>query len=96
MYPLEFRTTPVLDQYVPEGYKIAVSGDFFAEEGATLKVRVEKDETEEPTEDIIMNIQFYEDTEDNVIAGGDYFVPAGVQNYSVSDQYVPEGVQDCS
>ncbi len=89
--PAGVQNYSVLDQYVPEGYKIAVSGDFFAEEGATLKVRVEKDETEEPTEDIIMNIQFYEDTEDNVIAGGDYFVPAGVQNYSVLDQYVPEG-----
>ena len=89
--PAGVQNYSVLDQYVPEGYKIAVSGDFFAEEGATLKVRVEKDETEEPTEDIIMNIQFYEDTEDNVIAGGDYFVPAGIQNYSVLDKYAPVG-----
>ncbi len=36
-----------------------------------------------------MNIQFK--CGDEVIAGGDYFVPAGVQNYSVLEQYVPTG-----
>ena len=38
---------------------------------------------------VTMNIQFK--AGDEVIAGGDYFVPAGVQNYSVLEQYVPEG-----
>ncbi len=36
-----------------------------------------------------MNIQFK--AGDEVVAGGDYFVPAGVQNYSVLEKYVPEG-----
>ena len=34
----------------------------------------------EKTEDVTMKIQFK--CGDEVIAGGDYFVPAGVQNYS--------------
>ena len=36
-----------------------------------------------------MNIQFKDG--DKVVAGGDYFVPEGVQNYSVLAQYVPAG-----
>ena len=38
--------------------------------------------------DVTMNIQFKDG--DEVIAGGDYTVPGG-QNYSVLEQYVPEG-----
>ncbi len=38
-----------------------------------------------------MNIQFICD--DEVVKGGDFFVPAGVQNYSVLKEYVPEGYQ---
>ena len=34
-----------------------------------------------------MNVQFMDG--DVVVAGGDYFVPAGVQNYSVLEKYVP-------
>ena len=74
----------VLNQYLPEGYKLAVSGDFFVKEGESIEVRVEK-----IAEDIIMNISFKDGEE--VVGGGDYFVPAGVQNYSVLEQYVPEG-----
>ena len=79
----------VLEQYVPEGYKMAVSGDFYAEEGGKLDVRVEKIQ-----KDIIMNISFIvrnDDGSETVVAGGDYFVPEGIQNYSVLEQYVPEG-----
>ena len=74
----------ILEQYVPEGYQMTVSGDFMAEEGAKLDVNVEKINKE-----VIMNIRFMDG--DTFIAGGDYFVPEGVNNYSVLDQYVPEG-----
>ena len=40
---------------------------------------------------VTMNIQFKDG--DEVVAGGDYTVPAGVQNYSVLTQYVPAGYQ---
>ena len=43
------------------------------------------------TGDVIMKIQFVCD--DEVVGGGDYFVPAGVQNYSVLEEYVPEGYE---
>ena len=76
----------VLEQYVPEGYQMTVSGDFTATEGAHLEVSVEK-----ITADVVMNIQFKDG--DKVVAGGDYVVPAGVQNYSVLEKYVPEGYQ---
>ena len=76
----------ILEQYVPDGYKMRVSGDFFVEEGGKLEVPLEKiDNT------IIMNIAFICDGE--VIAGGDYFVPEGIQNYQVLQQYVPEGYE---
>ena len=42
-------------------------------------------------ETVTMNIQFKAGEE--VVAGGDYSVPAGVQNYSVLQQYVPDGYQ---
>ena len=70
----------VLEQYVPKGYKMTTSGDFYAEDGGKLVVNVEKDGAEEETE-VTMNIQFKDG--DEVVAGGDYTVPAGVQNYSV-------------
>ena len=76
----------VLEQYVPEGYQMTVSGDFYAEEGGKLEVNIEKIQ-----KDIIMNIVFKDGEE--VIAGGDYWVPEGVNNYSVLEQYVPEGYQ---
>ena len=76
----------ILNQYVPEGYHMMVSGDFMVTEGGSQDVHVEKDDD---TKTIIMNIQFKDG--DEVVAGGDYFVPEGVQNYSVLEQYVPEG-----
>ena len=66
---------------------MTVSGDFMAEEGAHLDVNVEKIST-----DVIMNIRFV--TRDGTfVAGGDYFVPEGVQNYTVLNQYMPEGYE---
>ncbi|MBM6808810.1 hypothetical protein, partial [Faecalicoccus pleomorphus] len=44
-------------------------------------------ETQQST--VSMNIQFK--CGEKVVAGGDYFVPDGVQNYSVLQQYVPAG-----
>ena len=82
--PAGVQNYSVLEQYVPEGYKMTVSGDFTAEEGGKLVVNIEKIST-----DVTMNIQFK--AGDEVVAGGDYTVPGGVQNYSVLEQYVPEG-----
>ena len=82
--PAGVQNYSVLEQYVPEGYEMTVSGDFMAEDGATLEVSVKK-----ITTDVIMNIQFKDG--DEVVAGGDYFLPEGVQNYSILEQYVPEG-----
>ena len=76
----------VLTQYVPAGYRMTTSGDFYAEDGGKLVVNIEKIAT-----DVTMNIQFKDG--DEVVAGGDYTVPAGVQNYSVLTQYVPAGYQ---
>ena len=88
--PAGVQNYSVLEKYVPEGYQMTVSGDFTAEEGGKLVVNIEKIGAEEVT-DVIMNIQFKDG--DEVVAGGDYSVPAGVQNYSVLEKYVPEGYQ---
>ena len=82
--PEGIQNYSVLEQYVPEGYKMVEYGDFFVKEGAKEDVTVEK-----ISEDIIMNISFKDG--DEIVGGGDYFVPAGIQNYSVLEQYVPEG-----
>ena len=84
--PAGVQNYSVLEQYVPAGYKMTVSGDFTAEDGGHLEVSVEKIST-----DVTMNIQFKDG--DEVVAGGDYTVPAGIQNYSVLQQYVPEGYE---
>ena len=55
---------------------MTASGDFYANDGGKLEVSIEKIIT-----DVTMNIQFKDG--DEVVAGGDYTVPAGVQNYSV-------------
>ena len=69
---------------IPEGYELATLGDVNIGYGALVELR--KTET---ASDVIMNIQFKDG--DEVVAGGDYTVPAGVQNYSVLEKYVPEG-----
>lgn len=81
--PTGIHNRNVLDQYVPEGYRQAVTGDIEFIYGQHYEIIVEKDTG-------IVNIQFV-DREGNVIAGGDYFVPLGIVNRSVLDQYVPEG-----
>ena len=79
---------------LPEGYELdtavnnAESG-FVAREGAKQIVHVKKGET--PAGNVIMNIRFIDSTTGEFVAGGDYFLPEGVQNYNVLTQYVPEG-----
>ena len=85
--PAGVQNYSVLEQYVPTGYRMTVSGDFMAEDGGKLVVNIEKIST-----DVIMNIRFVT-VDGEFVAGGDYFVPAGVQNYSVLKQYVPEGYE---
>ena len=75
----------ILNDLVPVGYEMSVSGDFTVAEGTSLDVPVEK-----INDAIIVNIAFV-DPYGNVVAGGDYFVPAGVQNRQVLDRYVPQG-----
>ena len=83
--PAGVQNYAVLEQYVPEGYKMTVSGDFMAEEGGKLTVNVEK-----IVNTVIMGIRFV--TRDGeLVAGGDYFLPEGVQNYSILEQYLSEG-----
>ena len=40
--------------------------------------------------DVIMNIRFVT-VDGEFVAGGDYFLPEGIQNMSILEQYVPEG-----
>ena len=70
--PAGVQNYSVLEQYVPAGYKMITSGDFYAAKGGKEVVRIEKVST-----DVTMNIQFKDG--DEVVAGGDYTVPAGVQ-----------------
>ncbi|HIS52645.1 MAG TPA: hypothetical protein IAC15_07900, partial [Candidatus Onthomonas avicola] len=85
--PAGVQNLSVLDQFAPAGYEIAETGDFYAAAGAKLVVRVEK-----VVEDVIMNIRFV--TEDGTfLAGGDYFLPEGVQNRSILQKYVPAGYE---
>ena len=76
----------VLEKYVQEGYKMTVSGDFTAKADGELEVSVKKIQT-----DVIMNIVFKDG--DEAVGGGDYSVPEGINNYSVLEQYVPEGYE---
>ena len=54
--------------------------------GGKLDVPVEKIQ-----KDVIMNIRFIDEATGAFVAGGDYFLPEGVQNYNILTQYVPEG-----
>ncbi|MDB7986900.1 hypothetical protein PND91_06460, partial [Faecalicoccus pleomorphus] len=67
------------------GYKMTASGDFYAEQGGKLVVNIEK-----IISNVTMNIRFV-DKAGSFIGGGDYTLPEGVQNYSILQQYVPEG-----
>ncbi|WP_205142350.1 hypothetical protein, partial [Faecalicoccus pleomorphus] len=75
----------VLQQYVPAGYQMTTTGDFYAEQGGKLVVNIEK-----IISNVTMNIRFV-DKAGSFIGGGDYTLPEGVQNYSILQQYVPEG-----
>ncbi len=75
----------ILEQYVPEGYKMMESGDFTVTAGGQEDITVEK-----ISEDVIMNIRFVL-ADGTFVAGGDYFLPEGIQNMSILEQYVPEG-----
>ena len=75
----------ILEQYVPEGYKMMESGDFFVTEGGQEDITVEK-----INKDVIMKIRFVL-ADGTFIAGGDYFLPEGIQNMSILEEYVPEG-----
>ena len=86
--PLGVQNYAVLAEYVPEGYRMCVAGDFMVTDGGKLDVPVEKIPTTG-----IMNIRFMDG--DEFVAGGDYFLPLGVQNYSILTKYVPEGYRMC-
>ena len=80
---------------LPEGYELdtalnnAESG-FVAHDGAKIIVHIKK-----ISNTVIMNIRFVEESTGTFVSGGDFFVPAGVQNYSVLAKYVPEGYEMC-
>ena len=83
--PEGVQNLSILEQYVPVGYEMAETGDFMVTDGGSRDVRVEKlDDT------VIMNIRFVL-ADGTFIAGGDYFLPEGIQNMSILEQYVPEG-----
>ena len=63
---------------------MTVSGDFMVTAGGKLDVPVEKIQ-----KDVVMNIRFMDG--DTFVAGGDYTLPEGVQNYNILTKYVPEG-----
>ena len=86
MLPAGVQNYSILEQYVPAGYKMTVTGDFQVTAGGKLDVNVEK-----ITDTVIMNIRFMDG--ETFVAGGDYMLPAGVQNYSILEQYVPEGYE---
>ena len=71
---------------MPEGYVLETVGDFYAADGKSYRVSVKPLIAE-----IIMNIRFMDG--ETFVAGGDYFVPEGVQNYTVLNQYMPEGYE---
>ena len=84
--PKGIQNYSVLEQYLPDGYKLSVSGDLLVAEGASLDVSVEK-----IVKDVIMNIRFMDG--DTFVSGGDYFLPEGVQNYSILNDLVPVGYE---
>ena len=85
--PAGVQNYSILEKYVPDGYEMTVSGDFTVTADGKLDVPVKKIAVEPG--DVIMNIRFMYG--DEFVAGGDYFIPEGVQNYSILEKYVPEG-----
>ena len=85
--PAGVQNYSVLEQYVPTGYRMTVSGDFMAEQNGKLEIGVEKVMADT---DVIMNIRFVL-ADGTFVAGGDYFLPEGIQNFEILEQYLPEG-----
>ena len=75
----------ILEQYVPAGYKMMESGDFFVTEGGQEDITVEK-----INETVTVSVAFKNEW-GFVVGGGYYIVPAGEQDVSVLAQYVPAG-----
>ena len=61
------------------------SGDFTVTAGGQEDITVEK-----INKDVIMNIRFVL-ADGTFVAGGDYFLPEGIQNFEILEQYLPEG-----
>ena len=82
-----------LTEWLPEGYKPMVLGDFFVADykDCPLQIKVEKIAKES-----IVKIQFVDAETDEVVAGGDYFVDAdgdGIFNHTEVLEWVPEGYE---
>lgn len=84
--PAGVQNISILSQYVPEGYTLAEAGDFYVAPDGFYQAKVKKEEAQT----VITNVQFV-DAAGNAVGGGYYTLPAGVQNLSVLNQYVPEG-----
>ena len=84
--PAGVQNISILSQYVPEGYTLAEAGDFYVAPDGFYQAKVKKEEAQT----VITNVQFV-DVAGNAVGGGYYTLPAGVQNLSVLNQYVPEG-----
>ena len=107
----EFQPMPKVT--VEDGYKLAswsvsgTEGQTWSADAATFRlgdalIQMDNDGgyvsitanivSEEPAE-VAMKIRFMDG--DEFVAGGDYFLPLGVQNYSILTKYVPEGYRMC-
>ena len=84
--PAGVQNISILSQYVPEGYTLAEAGDFYVAPDGFYQAKVKKEEVQT----VITNVQFV-DAAGNAVGGGYYTLPAGAQNLSVLNQYVPEG-----
>ena len=83
--PEGIQNMSILEQYVPAGYKMMESGDFFVTEGGQEDITVEK-----INETVTVSVAFKNEW-GFVVGGGYYIVPAGEQDVSVLAQYVPAG-----
>ena len=78
--------TADLNQYVPEGYKLAQSATTFVPVSNT---DIFEAVIEATSQTVIQNIVFMYNGQS--VGGGDYFLTKGNNNYSVLEQYVPKG-----
>ncbi len=83
--PAGVQNYSILNQYLPEGYALSQTGDFYVQPDGFYPVNVTK-----TVLNVITNIQFV-DANGKAVGGGYYALPAGVQNLSILNQYVPEG-----